>query len=132
MYIFHLFIFLNVLHVAVVDISSGGWTNINDEGSTELDHSPATVHNQTGKFSKTIMLNLLKLLHFPNHWNVQRMRYHRPNISFHKRKAARMRLRKTKHHLTQMGEIQEMFPQLKITLRSVNLRMRILSEPSLG
>ena len=63
MYLLFLWI---VLHITVMDVSSSGWTAFKDEGSTEPDHSPATIHNQSGKFSVEVGLILWKLLHFPN------------------------------------------------------------------
>lgn len=59
-----------VLHITVMDVSSSGWTAFKDEGSTEPDHSPATIHNQSGKFSVEVGLILWKLLHFPNLSNI--------------------------------------------------------------
>lgn len=44
-----------------MDFSSSGWTAFKDEGSTEPDHSPATIHNQSGKFSIEVRLILWKL-----------------------------------------------------------------------
>lgn len=48
--------FIFMLFVTVVDVSSSGWAPFKDEGSTEPDHSSATVHNQSGKFSNEIRL----------------------------------------------------------------------------
>lgn len=59
-----------VLHITVMDVSSSGWTTFKDEGSTEPDHRPATIHNQSGKFSLEVGLILWRLLNFQNLSNI--------------------------------------------------------------
>ncbi|XP_020603816.1 uncharacterized protein LOC110042789 [Orbicella faveolata] len=44
----------------VVDLSSSGWTTFKDEGSTEPDHSPATIHNHTGPSVERLSIDFRK------------------------------------------------------------------------